>query len=167
MRGHSPEHAGLRVFVLHLRRLDGSSFSRPSSLVLNVNIVELDVFDRGARNTAEDGAPTCFGIGADNVADHDAPQHSNGYATRTAHAAAQAEENGGRNDVAHCYVRDGDVFEQPSIHGFQRQAITALEDAIGNRDVLEAAVRRGAEFDAAVPVDLGTGGVEALEAAVE
>jgi len=107
-----------------------------------------------------------FGIGADQVTNQDAAQRTNRNAGGTAHAAAQAHEDRRGRYVTHCHVDNGSIFEKPSIRGFQRQALTAFEDAVGNRNVLKAAVRLGTELDAAGSLNLG-GGIEALKAAIE
>ena len=41
-----------------------------------------------------------------------------------------------------------DVFQHRAVHGLEREPLASVEDAIGNGDVLESAVRFGAELDA-------------------
>ena len=72
-----------------------------------------------------------------------------GTAIRPAHAAAQAEEDRRVGAVAHGDAGKGDVFQQCAVDAFQREASAAIEDAVGDGDVLEAAIRFGAALDAA------------------
>src|SRR5208283_557473 len=93
-------------------------------------------------------------------------QGAHGCAGRPAHASAQAEEDRRTDDVPHRDVRDGDVFEQRAIHGFQGQPLTPLEDAVGYGDVAETAVGLGTELDSSGMGNMGVR-VKTLVSAVE
>ena len=63
--------------------------------------------------------------------------------------APRRRKNGAR-DIAHGDAGEGDVFNDGAVDGFKREALAAFEDAVGDGDVLEAAVGvLGAELDAA------------------
>ncbi len=83
----------------------------------------------------------------------------------TAEACAKPQEER-RADVAHGDVREGDVFNDGAIDRFERKAAAALKDAVGDGDVLEAAVGFGAELDAA-GARVAVGQLHALPRAVE
>src|SRR3984957_776916 len=119
-----------------------------------------------SRDSADDRSETRFGIRADDIADQNAAQSTHRHAGRPAHAAAQAQEDGRGSNIAHRDVGDGDVFEQAAVDGFERESLTAFEDAVRNCDVLETSVRLGAELNAAVRVVL-LARIESLERAIE
>src|SRR5208282_2178621 len=144
--------------------LNCGGFGRSAPAVLDVDVIQLDVFDRVAGNAAKDRAQLRIGIRADQIADQHAAQRTDRHASGTAHAAAEAQEDGCRGNVAHGDVGDGDVFQQRAVDGFESESLTGFEDAVGNCDVLEGAVRFGAELDAA---GAGVAGIEASECAVE
>src|SRR5262249_49651291 len=64
---------------------------------------------------------------------------------------------------------DRDVLHASAIHGLEREAAAALEDAVGHRNVLEAAVRFRAALDAAgaLPATVLRSIGKRFEAAVE
>src|SRR5262249_20234398 len=64
---------------------------------------------------------------------------------RALHAGAQPEEQRGL-DIAHRDIADRYVFERGTVDGFEREAAAAVEDDVGDRDVLESAIRFGAEL---------------------
>ena len=70
---------------------------------------------------------------------------------RAAGAIAQADEDRRVDDVAHGNVVDRDILDVAAVHALHGQAAAVVEDAIGDGDVLEAAVGFGAELDAAGP----------------
>src|ERR1700683_4418566 len=147
LRRHRTEHVRLRILILYFRRPNRSRLTGSATSMLNVYVTDLNVFNRMPRHAAKNRAKLWLRIGADDVADQNPAQRANRHARRTAHPAAQSHEDWSRNNLAHGDIRDRDVFQHPAIHGFQRQSLAALEDAVRNRNVLETAVRLSAEFD--------------------
>ncbi len=93
------------------------------------------------------------------IADEDALERTDlGCVFGAAQARAEAHEDRAAGEVAHGGVGDGDVLEQGAVDGFERVAVAALEDAVGDGDVDEAAVRFGAALDAAGAVRARAGG---------
>ena len=111
-----------------------------------------------ARSTSSTGWPARPAIerrvprvdaGGDDVADDDAPHPARGRVAGRAPAVADPQEERRRGHVAHREVRDGHVLDVASVHRLQGEAARAVEDAVGDGDVPEAAARLGAELDAA------------------
>src|ERR1035438_2186081 len=147
VRRHGAEHIRFGIACLFFGRLDRRLFFRAAALVPHLHVADRDVLDGMTRNPADDGAEPGDGIGTDQVADDDSLEGAHGSARRPAHAAAQAQEDRRAHDIAHRDVRDGYVFQQRAIHGFQGESLTPLENAVRDGDVTEAAIRFGAEFD--------------------
>src|SRR6266496_3452654 len=86
-----------------------------------------------------------------------------------AHARAKAQENRRVADVAHGEPRHRNVLHGSTVDGLQRKAAAALEDAVGDCNVPEAAVRFRAALDAAgaLPATVLLGIGKAFEAAVK
>src|SRR5438270_1929549 len=79
---------GLRVQIFDLRYHDGSGFFCAPTTMLDINIVELNVFNEVARNAADNCRLLRLGIGNHNIADQHVPQLSYWNAFRAAHATA-------------------------------------------------------------------------------
>src|SRR6185312_7930587 len=84
----------------------------------------------------------------------------------TAKTRAETEEDGRLVDIALGNVGDGDVFTESAVFRLEREAVAAIEDAVGDGDVLEAAVGFSAAFNTAGAVGVGVG-TELLERAIE
>src|SRR4029079_12972010 len=97
----------------------------------------------------DDGGESGLDVVGDEVADGHAAQGARRGTTGAAPAVADPEEKGRGRDVAHGDVADRDVLDVAAVHRLQGQAARAVEHAVGDRDVLEAAVRLRAELDAA------------------
>ena len=108
--------------------------------MLEIQVADLDLLDGVSRNAADDRRQMSRGVIAHDVVQHDAMQSANRYALRAAHACAKSQENRRAADVAHGDVVKRHVFKQCAIHAFQSYAVTALKDAIADRDVFESAV---------------------------
>ena len=108
------------------------------------------------------------GVVADQIVDDDALERADlrGF-LGAAQARSQTQEERGADDVAHGDVGDGDVFAECAVFAFEREAHAAVEDAVGDGDVLEAAVGFGAALDAAVAGETRDIGREFLVGAVE
>src|ERR1700726_917449 len=102
-----------------------------------------------------------------------ADQHSFERADRdlpgAAHARAETQENRRVANVAHCKPDHGDVFHDPAVYRLQREPAAALEDAVGDGNVPESAIRLRTALDAAgaLPAVVLPGIRKAFEAAVE
>src|SRR6185437_6558356 len=108
-------------------RGDGSLLLCAAALMLDQDMMQLYVFNIEAGHSANDAAIARDCVGADHVADKDAPQRSGvGGTGGAAQAAAEAQENGSGRDVAHGDVGDGYILEQRSVYCFQRQPLAAL-----------------------------------------
>ncbi len=166
VRRHRAEHTWLGIGVFFLRHLDVRGFFGAAALMKYVNIAQDHIFDLMAGDAADDRAESRGGIRTHDIADEHASQRAHLGAFGTAHAGAQPQKDRRAGDVAHGYVADGNVLEQRAVHGLKRQPLAAVEYAIGNGDVLESAVRFGAEFDAAGARHAEVGG-EALDCRVE
>src|SRR5581483_7048965 len=158
---------GIPVVPLFLRRFERRLLLRAAALVIDADVAERHVFNRIAGVAADDAAVFGGGVIDDHVADFDAPQFAGRRAFGRAHPAAQPEEDRGVGDVAHRDVGDRHVFEQPAVNRFKRQPARVIEDAVGDRDVFEAAVGFGAELDPARRAVVAVFLIFALAGAVE
>ncbi len=120
--------------------------------MLNQDIFEFHVFDRMTGNSRNDGADAGSGVRTNQITNQNSAKRANGDARGPAHARTQAHEDRCGHNVAHRDVGDHDVFQQRAVDGLKREAKAAVEDAIGNGDVTEAAIRFRAELDAAVAI---------------
>ncbi len=135
--------------------------------MLLVDVRELDVLDGVAGDAADDRAEARFGVVADDVVYEDAAESSYLCAFfGAAQTGAEAEEERCCADVAHGDVGDGDVFAEGAVLALEGEAVAAVEDAVGDGNVFEAAIGLGAAFDAAGAGNVGVGGEE-FEGAVE
>ena len=106
-------------------------------------------------------------VEADEITDDDALHGSHlGTLFGAAQSGTETHEEWRRGEIAHGGVGDGEIFKQCAVYRFERVSQTTFEDAVGNRDVDEAAVRFRAALDPA-----STGNVkvwcEFLESAVQ
>lgn len=53
----------------------------------------------------------------------------------------------GSDHIAHRDVRNGNIFQQATVHRLQGEAVAMIENTVRDRNVLEAAVRLGPELD--------------------
>src|SRR5262249_60083258 len=113
----------------------------------DVNIIQPNIFDFVTRNTADDRPEAGCCVRADDIADEHTPQLADGHSFRSAHASSQPHEDWSIADVAHGDVRNSYVFKQRPVHRLKRQSAAEVEHAIGNRNVLESAVRFRTELD--------------------
>src|SRR5664279_2781840 len=149
MAGGCAKHTRLWVLVLVLGRMDVNQICRAAACVLHEKVGDLDVFNEVAGDAAEDGAEARAGVVAVEVCDEYAAQRADlGGLGRPAQPRAEPQEDGATGDVAHGDVADGNIFQQCTIDRLQRDALRALEDAVGDGDVDESAVRLGAALDA-------------------
>lgn len=140
VRRHGPKHVRLGIFMFELWRLQVRHGARAPAAVVEINIADLDVFDGVAGDAADDGGEPRIGVVADNIAQNDSPQLPYRPSLGPAHAAAQAQEDGRLKNLAHGNSAENNFLQRSAVHALQGNAITALKDAVGNRDVLEAAV---------------------------
>src|SRR6185437_16662833 len=91
---------------------------------------------------------------------------ADGHAGRAAHAAPQAQEQRAVRGAAQRDARDRDVLAPRAIDRLQRKAAALIEHAVGDGDVLEAAVGFGAALDPPGPALDGAGG-DGLPAPIE
>ena len=106
--------------------------------------------------------------GGHDVADGDPPHPARRRVARRAPAVADPQEERRRRHVAHREVRDRHVLDVAAVHRLEGEAARAVEDAVGDGDVAEAAARLGAELDAAGrAVAVGRPLLRAAERAVE
>ena len=153
--------------VFQLGELEGWCFGGCATGGLDVDVGEFDVFDIEVGDAAEDGAVLHRGVVALEVADKDTAKRAYvGGLFGAAQARSETEEDGAGDEIAHRDVGDGDVFEERAIFGFKSDALAALEDAVGDGGVDEAAVGFCSELDAA-GVWHAIFGSELLEGAVE
>src|SRR5262245_25496391 len=134
------KHRGLGIIRFSLRGLKHSLFSGAIALVVDRNVTQLHVFDVVTGDAADNGGVARVDIIGNDIADMYASQLAHGGTCRSAHAAAQSQEERGGHDVAHGDVGDGDVFENGAVNGFQRQPATMVEQDIRDGYVFKAAV---------------------------
>src|SRR5438132_727547 len=101
-----------------------------ATLLQEIAVADLDVFDRVAGNAADDGGHVVERRIAGDVADEDPLQPADWDLLGAAHARAETEEHRRVADVAHAEAGDGDVLEDTAIHRLQREAAAPLENAI-------------------------------------
>ena len=170
--GHGSEHGRVGVLVDILRRYGFDEIGVISTLVLDVDVGELDVLDVVVGYAGEDGAELGLGVVADEVVDDDALHGPDdgaliAGAARATEARAEAKEERRADEIALGDVGDGDVFDERTVLGFDGQPHATFEDAVGDGDITEAAVGFGAELDAAIADRSGCVGSEFLEGAIE
>src|SRR6185369_13319062 len=108
------------------------------------------------------------GVVADEVVDDDALECANFRGLlRTAQAGAETKEERRGDDIAHGDVGDGDVLAERAVFAFESEALAAIEDAVGDGDVLEAAIGFGSTLDATVAGEVGYVGRELLIGSIE
>src|SRR5215470_2337190 len=115
---------------------------------MQIHIADLDIFYPMTRNTGDDRTELRQRTGTHNITDEDALQTPGGRSFRTPHARTEPQKQRRVADVAHGDIAKRDVLDDCAVHSLKREAAAAFEDAVRDRDVLEAAVRLGAEFDA-------------------
>ncbi len=101
---------------------------------------------------AEDAATAQAGVGvvADDIADGNSAKCADRNARRAAHAGAQPQKQRSVGAVAHGDAGKGNGFDHCAIGAFNGEAFAAIEDAIRDGNVLEAAVGLGSQLDASV-----------------
>ena len=162
MRGQRAKHSRLGILVLILGNLDLHLVGGASSDVLDIDIRDLEVFNGVAGNASDVGAVAGGGVVTGDVGEKDAAQRADdgalvARALGPAQARAEAKEDRAADNVAHGDVGDGDVFQQRAVDRFESESLAALEDAVGDGDVLESAVGLGAALDAPGASDLAVG----------
>src|SRR5215472_5887531 len=100
--------------------------------MLDEDVANLDVFDPMPGNAADHRAVTRGGVRTDDVTDQHPAEDANGNALRTAHAAAQPEEQGGIRDIPHGDVGDGHVLQGRSVYRFKHQP-PVMRPVLGTR----------------------------------
>src|SRR5260370_20811573 len=78
------KHAGFRISVFVFRRLEKGVLFRATTLMLDVDVVQPDVFNFVSRNAADNGSQARGRIRPNHVTDVDPPQFSYGYALGSA-----------------------------------------------------------------------------------
>ena len=150
MRRHGTKPAGFRIVILQFRGLDPGIFCGTSSLVQQMNIAELQIFNVVAANAGDDRGLARCTVGCDDIANDYSAQLAYGSAFRTTHTSAQTEEKRHIDDVPHRNVSDGNVFQQCAIDGFESDPAAIFDHTIRNSDVAESAVALGSEFYPAI-----------------
>src|SRR5437763_4350206 len=147
--GRLAEHEGFGVVRLFFGRVERGLVARAAAAVIDAYVAQADVLDVVSGDAADDGTVARVCVVGDDVAYLDAAERAHRRRLYgPARASAEAEEEGDGH-VSHRDVRDGHVFEERAVNGFEREAARVVEDAVGDGDVLEAAVRLGYVLDAA------------------
>ena len=110
--------------------------------------VELDILNLVPRNAADDASNLRGCIRANNVAQDDALQRSVFVDSAGPRNRLPRRMKIGAETKSRIVMLVIAISSSSAVHCFQRQALTALENAIGDGDVLEAAIRLRAKFDA-------------------
>src|SRR5262249_4263807 len=134
---HGAEPVGFRVFLFKTRHRAGGHFLRAAALEVEVDVAQVQPFDRVTRIAADDTAVAGVGVVHGDVADDDPAAYAHGDRIGSAHPFAQPDKEGRVRDVAHGDVGDGDVLQQGTVHRFQRETPAVIEDAVGNGDVFK------------------------------
>src|SRR5262249_46196692 len=98
---HRTEHHRLRIRVLLLWRPNLRIGRGSAALVLDVNIIQPNIFDFMTRNTADDRPKPGYCVRADDIADDHAAQLAYRHTLRAPHPASQPHKNWSVADVAH------------------------------------------------------------------
>src|SRR6266496_702996 len=142
------KHVRLRIVLLFFGKTQCAIGRSSTTLMQNRYVADTNIFDHMAGNTRQNRAYFLWERSrAHDVADVYSPQYSDGHACRSAHARSQTDEDRRFFDIAHSEIGNRDVFDDPAIHGLNRQAAASIENAIRNRNVLEAAIGLGTKFD--------------------
>src|SRR5581483_9280691 len=96
------------------------------------------------------------GIIDDDMADADPPADAHRDGVGPPLTRTEPDKDGRIDDVAHGYIRDGDVFQYAAIYRLQRQPPGIIEDTIRDRDIPESAIGLGPHLD---PPRRGTVGI--------
>jgi len=160
------EHGWFRIGIFFFRWLQARHLPRAAAELVKVYIADLQIFDEVARYSADDRAEFRKRSVAGDIADQDALHAADDSVLRTPHAGSKAKEHRRVGQIAHSNPDKTEVFTQSSIHCFQRQTTTAVEDAIRDSDVLEASVRFRAELNTSgiMVIEFGT---KLLEGSIE
>src|SRR6266404_4931246 len=100
-----------------------------------------------------------------NIADVNAAQLTHRSSFGTAHSGAETDKQRHVGDPPHRDVADGDIFQQPSVNGFQSYAAAIFNHAVRNGDIPESAIAFSAKLDAAIARSFI--GADAFEGRVE
>jgi len=152
-----PPRFGIPVALL-FRGLKLGLFCGAAAAMFNQDVAELHVFNRMAGQAGAQRGDVRDRIRTDDITDDHAAKSPNRHTFRTAHSVAKTHKDRSVDYVAHADVVDCDVFEQRAIHGFEGDAVAAVQDAVRDRDAFETSVRFGSEFDAAIARHMGVCG---------
>src|SRR5690348_133262 len=111
-------------------------------------VSDLDVLNRVVGYSGDDRGKQRRIVARD-VADDHPFERADRNTRRSAHPAAEAQEQRAIIGASHRDAGDRDVLAESTVDAFESNATALIEDAVGDGDVLETTVRLGATFDAA------------------
>src|SRR5262245_56284324 len=114
-----------RLFFLGLKR---RLLFRAATFVIDANVVQPEILDLMARDTADDRSILHVGVVNRDVADVEPAElpDSRGFLW-TARSIPEPNEDRRIHDVAHRDVRDRDILEGPAVHFFKRESARVVE----------------------------------------
>src|SRR5277367_40833 len=130
VRGHRAEHVRVWIASFVFGRLQCRHLRRPATLMMQVNIADLQIGDWMVGDAADDCRVFRCRVIADDVAEDYPAAVTDRNSSRATHTTAEPNKDRSFGDIAHGDVGEGYVFEQCAVFAFERNAVATFKDTV-------------------------------------